>query len=504
MDPTSRILVMGSVSYSQFEIPINTGVTASPQPGTATPWAGASEPSVFALNDNQNEQNYYGVVAYQKSSGDLNYQFSAYARNSSVHYVPGNIPAALDFNNGVATDENRILYSGGSQLDLSYTLGDHHTLRGGLTYLHEAVTADTTTTVFEVNGAGDATSGPIPVTQNNGPHADYGGIYLQDEWKIVPQLTLNAGGRFDVYTSDNDAENQISPRANLVYQPWDTTTLHGGYSRYFTPPPLETVPSGNISEFGAAGPYGPTSGATAVTAPYNTVRAERANYYDLGLSQKVPQVPGLTLGVDGYYKTAQEQLDDGFFGQSLILSSFNYTRGRVRGVEFTANYDKGGLSLYANVAYSVAQGEGAASAQYLWGDNAVANYVNHNWVYLDHDQRVTGSFGAAYAWNEPGRWSTRFVVDALYGTGLRQDGPGLIPGSTDAIPNGSSVGAYYTLNFGVAERLRLTKKQSLVARLDIVNITDNIYPLRTGTGIGVNAAQYGERRGIFGSLSYLF
>jgi hypothetical protein len=59
------------------------------------------------------------------------------------------------------------------------------------------------------------------------------------------------------------------------------------------------------------------------------------------------------------------------------------------------------------------------------------------------------------------------------------------------------VGQYYTLNFGVSERLRLVKKQSLVARLDIVNITDNVYPLRTGTGVGVNAAQYGERRGFF-------
>jgi outer membrane receptor protein involved in Fe transport len=498
MDPTSRIIVMGSVSYSQFQIPINPSQPTTPQPGTTTPWTGGSEPSAFSLDDNQNEQNYYGVVAYQKSSGDLNYQVSAYARNSSVHYVPGNIPATLDYNAGIATDEDRILYSGGAQLDLSYTLGDHHTLRGGLTYLHEAVTADTTTTVFDVDGAGDATGGPISMTQDNGPHADFGGLYLQDEWKIVPQLTLNAGGRFDVYTSDSDSENQISPRANLVYKPWESTTLHGGYSRYFTPPPLETVPSGTISAFAR------TSDASLVSSPYNVVRAERANYYDLGISQKVLPVPGLALGVDGYYKTAQEQLDDGFFGESLILSSFNYTRGRVRGVEFTANYDKGGFSAYANVAFSVAQGEGAASAQYLWGDNAVVNYVNHNWVYLDHDQRVTGSFGVAYTWNEPGRWSTRIFADDLYGSGLRQDGPGLIAGSSDAIPNGSSVGQYYSLNFGVAERLHLTGKQSLVARLDIVNITDNIYALRTGTGVGVNAAQYGERRGLFGSLSYNF
>jgi outer membrane receptor protein involved in Fe transport len=497
MDPTSRIIVMGSLSYSQFQIPINRDLQPVSTQANGNPWVAGNIPPT-ALNDDQNEQNYYGVAAYQKSSGNLNYQVSAYARNSSAHYVPGDLPATLEYNGGVATDENRVLYSEGAQLDLSYTLGDSHTLRGGLTCLHEAVRADTATTVFDVDANGNESSGPLTVLQNNYPNANFGGLYLQDEWKIVEQLTLNAGARFDAYTSDSDAENQLSPRANLVYKPLESTTLHGGYARYFTPPPLETVPSGDIAQFAG------TSAAVPVTGPYNTVRAERANYYDLGASQKVPFVPGLTLGVDGYYKTAQQQLDDGFFGQSLILSSFNYQRGRVRGVEFTINYETNGFSTYANVAYSVAQGEGAASAQYLWGDDATRNYVNNHWIALDHDQKVTGSFGAAYVWNESGRWSTRILLDALYGTGLRQNGPGAIPGSTDLVPNGSSVGAYYTLNFGLAQRLRLAGKQSLVARLDIVNITDNIYPLRAGSGVGVNAAQYGERRGFFGSLSYQF
>ena len=44
----------------------------------------------------------------------------------------------------------------------------------------------------------------------------------------------------------------------------------------------------------------------------------------------------------------------------------------------------------------------------------------------------------------------------------------------------------------------------LKARLDIVNVTDNIYELRNGSGVGVNAAQYGMRMGIFGTLTYAF
>jgi len=235
-----------------------------------------------------------------------------------------------------------------------------------------------------------------------------------------------------------------------------------------------------------------------------TVKSERANYYDLGVSQKI--LPGLTAGLDGYYKTARNQLDDGLFGQSLILSSFNYAKGRIAGIEFTPSYTVGSWSTYANLALAVAQGEGASSAQFLWGDRGTVNYVNNHWIYLDHDQRVSGSFGTSYTFKETARESTLAYVDAIYGSGLRQDG-GPIGGSVDAtdpIPNGSSVPAYFTLNTGVEQTFKLGSKDLLKARLDVVNITDNTYELRSGTGVGVNAAQYGMRRGLFGSLSFVF
>jgi hypothetical protein len=199
-------------------------------------------------------------------------------------------------------------------------------------------------------------------------------------------------------------------------------------------------------------------------------------------------------------------LDDGLFGQSLILSSFNYAQGRVYGAEFTASYTDGGFSAYANLAYSVAEGKGASSAQFLWPDEGTVNYVNSHWIYLDHDQRVTGSFGVSYTLKESERTATRMYLDAIYGSGLRQDG-GAIGGAedpTDPVPNGSSVPSYYTINIGAEQAFKIYKKQTLKARLDIVNLTDNSYELRSGTGVGVNAAQYGARIGIFGSVSYSF
>ena len=61
-------------------------------------------------------------------------------------------------------------------------------------------------------------------------------------------MTINLGGRLDFVNAFAD-ENQLSPRLNLVYEPLKGTTLHAGYARYFTPPPLEAVPESTIAKF---------------------------------------------------------------------------------------------------------------------------------------------------------------------------------------------------------------------------------------------------------------
>jgi hypothetical protein len=239
-----------------------------------------------------------------------------------------------------------------------------------------------------------------------------------------------------------------------------------------------------------------TSNASSVTQD-DPVKAERANYFDAGVSQKL--APGLQIGLDGYYKIATHQLDDGLFGQTLILSSFNYAKGDVHGVEFTASYAKDGFSTYANVAYSKAQGKGLNSAQFLFPPDKLA-YSQDHWIYLDHDQTVTGSFGASYLWKRSDG-STRVYVDALYGSGLRTDATA--PDGT-VIPNGGTVPEYYSVSLGVEEGFKFRGKEHLKARVDIVNITDNSYQLRNGSGLGVNAPQYGARLGFFGGITYIF
>jgi outer membrane receptor protein involved in Fe transport len=495
IDDTSRVSIIGSASYSNFEVPNTPGLQNDPAnysaPGGAPWYTGGGIPTTFDssdLNEQQREQNYYLVTTYQKSVGDFNGQFSVYGRQSGVHFRPdqeGDL-----FFNGVASDDERKLYSTGLQGDASYEIGSH-TIRGGIMALDEVVFSQANTTVFPLDGTGNPDGNPFTISQNDRLHGLFAGVYLQDEWKMFSRLTVNYGARFDEFASSFDNENQLSPRINLVYTPTDTTTLHAGYSRYFTPPPIENVSGNEVAVFNG------TSNGSDVTTD-DPVKAERSDYFDVGVSQKI--TPHLQLGVDSYYKYAHNQLDDGLFGQSLILSAFNYARGEVFGCEFTGNYTLGGFSSYANVAWSKARGEDWNSAQFLF-DSADLAYVQNHWIYLDHDQRVTGSFGMSYTWKEGTRYTTRVSVDALYGSGLRTDET-LNDGSV--IPNGGSIPAYYTINLGLEQSFKVGKSDILKARLDVINLTDNSYELRDGGGVGVNAASYGQRLGFFGSISLTF
>lgn len=491
LDSSSRITVLAGISSSNYQVPDTPGLPAGTSPDGMA-WLHVAFNSAD-LNERQTEQNDYLISAYQKSAGDLNLQVAEYCRYSSVHFIP-DPTGDLNFT-GVATDIDRTISSGGLQADASYAGSDSHTLRGGVMLLDESLDANTTTTVFPVNADGDPTGAPRPIVDDNAQHALFAGAYLQDEWKVVPSVTLNYGARLDSYSSSFDHEGQLSPRLNLIDQAGISTVLHAGYSRYFTPPPLENVPGTTLTLFNG------TSNASPVTED-DSVKAERSDYFDAGVSQNL--APGLQVGADGYYKSAHNQLDDGLFGQSLILSAFNYREGRVGGLEFTSSFTRGGFSSYANLAWSKALGKDWDSAQFLFLPNDLA-YVQDHWIFLDHDQALTSSSGMSYLWKECGRRRTRIFADMLTGSGLRQDGGGFEPNDLAApIPNGASVPSYYSVNLGAEQTFDLQARTLLKVRLDIVNLTDQVYELRSGTGVGVNAAQFGMRRGLFGSVGLEF
>jgi hypothetical protein len=469
-DPSSRLTLLISGTHSDFEIPNTPGLPPAFAVGSRSTFDSAK------LNENQTEDSAYEIATYQKHVGDFGFQASVFNRYNAVLFRPDDI-GDLIFN-GVASRVDRSILSNGIEFDSSYKLSDQHTLRSGFIFTEGYANIDTATLVFPVDANGSQTSTiPLRIVDNHDKYGYFYGLYLQDEWKPLEQLTINFGGRLDFVNAFAD-ENQLSPRINIVYEPRKGTTFHAGYARYFTPPPLEAVPQSTIAKFAG------TTNESEITED-SPVKAERAHYFDAGVQQKI--LEGLTIGIDGYYKSAHSVLDEGQFGQALILSSFNYKRGEIYGSEVTANYDHGPWSAYFNAAYGWARGTNVSSAQFLF-DRDEFDYIRHNWVFLDHDQRFTGSAGVTYTWND---WT--LGIDGLYGNGLRR-----------GFANTQKNHAYETFNVSLSRRIQLTQKTALKIRFDVVNVFDKIYELRDGSGIGVGAPQFGQRRGFYGTVAYDF
>ena len=486
LDSSSRLSLMASASHSDFQVPTTPGLPNGTS-ANGSPW----EPYPFdsaALNENQHEDNAYVVAAYQKTTGDCDYQLSTFARGSRVHFVP-DWTGDLAFN-GVASEVVRTLGSLGLEADASIPLGTACTLRLGGSLLEESVGSSTRSAVFPVNDAGNPTGGAELIADSQTLHGLFAGLYLQNEWRLSSALTVNAGFRLDQFDSSFDSEGQLSPRINAILQPNPSTSLHIGYSRYFTPPPVEAVNPSAVARFLG------TSNAPDVTLD-DPVRSERSDYFDLGISQHI--TPQLTVGLDAYEKRATNQLDDGLFGQTLILSAFNYAKGSIRGAELTGSYELGRLSTYVNAAENTGSGRRIDSAQFLF-DRDTLDYISNHAIYLDHDQKLSASTGATYT-VPLARGSLSFSADALFGTGLRTDA--VMPDGT-VVPNGGTVPSHLVVNLSLARTFNLSGSRKLSFRLEMTNLMDTSYELRDGTGVGVNAAQYGARRGIYGAEDLRF
>jgi hypothetical protein len=470
IDDTSRVTLLVGANHSDFDIPNNPGQTPVFTVGTRSTFNSAK------LDETQTETNSYEILTYQKRVDDFNFQASAFNRYSSILFRPDNV-GDLIFN-GVASRLDRDILSSGLEFDSSYKLNDQHTIRGGFIFSEQYATIDTATLVFPTDAMGNqASTTPIRIVDNHDKYGYFYGFYLQDEWKPFEQLTINFGGRLDFENAFVN-ENQLSPRLNIVYKPFESTTLHIGYARYFTPPPLEAVPQSTLVKFAG------TTNAPAITQN-SPVTAERAHYFDAGFTQQI--MKGWNVGIDGFYKSSHSLLDEGQFGTALVLSSFNYERGRQYGGELTTNYENGPFSAYGNLAWGWARGTSWSSAQFLF-DPDEFKFVKNHWIFLDHDQRLTASAGASYTWND---W--KGSLDFLYGSGLHR-----------AFANTKTVPDYGTVNMSLQRSFRVPQIGTFKVRFDVVNLFDEIYELRDGSGIGVGAPQFGQRRGFYGTVSYDF
>ena len=498
LDPYSRFTLMAGASYGAFQIPNTPGLTPN---FTAF---GISNFNSALLNENQFEQSYFMVAAWQRSINGADVQLSYFNRYSSVHFIPDPIGDIIF--NGVASEVFRSDFANGVTGDIAYRLNEAHTLRAGFLLRTDKTQVTNTDTLEPLDAAGNPIDAPFTVVDPSSLVGYTAGLYLQDEWRLTNSLTLNAGIRFDQYWQ-YITEYQFSPRISLTWKPFESTTFHIGYARTFTPPEQVLAAPTNLALFQN------TTEQPSVNLD-SPVRAERADVYDVGVVQQV--LPGLEASVDAYYKKAKNLIDDGQFGQAFVLTAFNYAQGENVGVELATKYKNGPFQAYGNIAVARQIATNPVSNQFLF-DNTTPlpdlggltefQYLQTHWVFTDHNQWVTASAGGTYQFcgrpARPDEWMSasgadacgiRLSGDMIYGSGLR-----------DGDANISTVPPYTQFNVGLArEFLWPLDPKPMTVRFDVINLFDTVYFIRNGSGIGVFAPQYGPRRGYFLGVSKKF
>jgi opacity protein-like surface antigen/outer membrane receptor protein involved in Fe transport len=552
-DPTTRVVTLSGFGETRYQIPNNPGQAgnaggfcggpfdpANPclnPDGTPNPNApaytafGKSGFDSSTINQNQYEKNAYNVIAWQKSEGDFDAQLSYYSRYSDLHFVPD--PVGDLFENNVASDVFRSSFLNGVSGDFAYRLNDAHTLRAGFYTNGEQTQIATVSTVqpLDPNDPSGLTAidTPFNILDSSSKFGTQLGAYAADTWRLTHELTFDYGLRFDQIYQYVDA-NQFSPRASLTYKPWWSTVLHIGYMRTFEPPPQvlgRTIPT-QIFNGTTAGTPTVTPDQAAVLPgqvagqPLQNVGAiqpERAYIYDAGFTQQLlpqcPSSPGampakapaagancpsLQLGGSIYFKTARDLLDDGQFGQAYVLTAFNYERAENYGTELSLRFKYGNLSADTSWAWGVQHAHTVVSNQTLFTPDDLV-YIQNHWIHTDHDQTYTGSGRVAYRWTDTHTWFDGTTASAtfIYGSGLRTT-LALFPGAV--CPNCDHLPSYWQVNTGLShEFANGWNGLPYTVRFDVVNVTDYVYQIRNGAGIGVFAPQYGPRRGYYMGIS---
>ena len=135
---------------------------------------------------------------------------------SAVAYGDPQYPGQITMN-----EDRDLQESLGGEAQLSKTLFQQHRVTAGAEYRHDFVLEQRN---FDVGGQSYL---------NSSPTEDTVGVYVQDEYSILHNLILNAGARYDYFSSFGDTAN---PRAALIYSPCTNSTFKAMYGQAFRAP----------------------------------------------------------------------------------------------------------------------------------------------------------------------------------------------------------------------------------------------------------------------------
>ncbi len=165
--------------------------------------------------------------------------------------------------------------------------------------------------------------------------------YAQDEIKLVDNLTLTIGARYDFQEFALLAgSSQLNPKAALVYTPIEGTILRSSFGRGFRVPSVaETFTSGGTVDVQAV--------------PNLDLKPERSYSYELGISQALDAFGMFDFALfRSDYHNLIEVTPEVSASNKLVVKWRNITEARVQGIEAGLRLGFLGGGLLCNFGYT--------------------------------------------------------------------------------------------------------------------------------------------------------
>jgi outer membrane receptor protein involved in Fe transport len=260
-------------------------------------------------------------------------------------------------------------------------------------------------------------------------------------------------------------ETAGSPRAGVAIEiPKLKWVLRGAYSRYYQPPPLDTL-SGPLLDLALTQGLG-----------FLPLRGERDEQHEIGLT--IP-FRGWTIDLDHFRTGAHNFFDHDVIGNSNIFVPLTIQSVRVLGYEATLRSPRLMKQLDLHLAYSHQSAEGMGG---VTGGLTDFSPPPAGFFFLDHDQRDTLSTG----FTESLPWKSWMAGNLSFGSGfLNGNGPGHLP-------------AYATVDFAIGRSFG----ENWSAKLTMTNAADKRYFVDLSNTFG--GSHMGDPRMVAVQVRYKF
>jgi outer membrane receptor protein involved in Fe transport len=284
-------------------------------------------------------------------------------------------------------------------------------------------------------------------------------IFLEDQFKATPWLTLNGGIRlthFQGTVNENAADPRVGAALRVPKLNW---TFRGFYGRYYQASPLDAI-----------------SGTILANQTFLPLHGERDEQWEIGLA--IP-LHGWVFDTDYFHTAAHNFLDHDVIGNSNIFLPLTIQYARIHAWETTVRSPELFRRARVHLAYSHQYAQAAGPVT-----GGLTNFTPPpvGYFYLDHDQRDTLSTG--YQIQLPARAWTSGNLN--FGSGfLNANGPEHLPSHTT-----------FDLSLGKSfgDRLALT--------FTAINVTNSRYLVDTSNSFG--GTHFNESRQFIAQLRWRF